>query len=82
MNTHTKETMHVLAGELILRTKPGEVLEERAFRAGDSVHIPAGLIPEDAHVEMEAKKAAGYYTGGETKDARDLHAVRGRDLSS
>ena len=38
------ETMHVLAGELILRTQPGDSLVERRFTAGESVHIPAKLI--------------------------------------
>lgn len=38
------ETMHVLSGELILRLQPGDTLEERRFRAGESVHIPARLI--------------------------------------
>jgi mannose-6-phosphate isomerase len=38
------ETMHVLTGELILRTRPGTELVSRAFRAGESVHIPAGLV--------------------------------------
>jgi mannose-6-phosphate isomerase len=38
------ETMHVLSGELILRTRPGTELESRAFRAGETVHIPAGLV--------------------------------------
>jgi len=30
--------------------------------------------------EMEAKKAAGYYTEGKVLDAAELAAVRGRDL--
>ncbi len=38
------ETMHVLRGELVLRTQEGEALRERPFRAGESVHIPAGLV--------------------------------------
>ena len=38
------ETMHVLTGELILRLGHGETLRERRFVAGESVHIPAGLI--------------------------------------
>jgi quercetin dioxygenase-like cupin family protein len=38
------ETMHVLRGELILRTRPGEALEARAFKAGESVHIPPTLV--------------------------------------
>jgi mannose-6-phosphate isomerase len=38
------ETMYVLSGELILRTRPGTELVSRAFRAGESVHVPAGLV--------------------------------------
>ena len=38
------ETMHVLTGELILRTGTADHLDERPFRAGQSVHIPAGLV--------------------------------------
>lgn len=45
------ETMHVLRGELILRTKESKALSERPFRAGESVHIPAGLIHQIEAVE-------------------------------
>ena len=38
------ETMHVLSGELVLRTREGDNLVSRPFRAGESVHIPAGLV--------------------------------------
>lgn len=38
------ETMHVLDGELILRTQPGDTLIARPFKAGETVHIPARLI--------------------------------------
>ena len=38
------ETMHVLSGELILRIGTVEKLAERPFRAGESVHIPAGVV--------------------------------------
>jgi quercetin dioxygenase-like cupin family protein len=38
------ETMHVLRGELILRTRRGEELESRPFRAGETAHIPAKLV--------------------------------------
>ncbi len=40
------ETMHVLSGELILRTmkSEGDPAETTPFRAGDSVHIPPLLI--------------------------------------
>jgi mannose-6-phosphate isomerase len=45
------ETMHVLAGELILRTQPDNGLVERRFRAGESVHIPPKLIHQIEAVE-------------------------------
>lgn len=45
------ETMHVLRGELILRTQTGETLESRAFRAGETAHIPARLIHQIEAVE-------------------------------
>ena len=45
------ETMHVLRGELILRTKESDELSERAFKAGDSVRIPPGLIHQIEAVE-------------------------------
>ena len=38
------ETMHVLRGELILRTQPADALEARAFKAGETVHIPPKLV--------------------------------------
>ena len=38
------ETMHVLSGELILRTRTDNGLTERPFAAGESVHIPAKLV--------------------------------------
>lgn len=44
------------------------------------ISIPEELIPEDAHVEIEAKKAAGYFSkdGKKTKDA--LKKVKGRKI--
>ncbi|MBS1985711.1 MAG: GTP cyclohydrolase II [Bdellovibrionales bacterium] len=46
------------------------------------VSIPAGLIPEDAQVEIEAKKAAGYFSPPEDKvlAAAQLKKVKGRGL--
>ena len=43
------------------------------------VPIPDDLIPADAKVEIEAKKAAGYYTEGEILDSEGLVSVKGRD---
>jgi GTP cyclohydrolase II len=50
------------------------------IEVGTRVPIPDGLIPQDASVEMEAKKAAGYYAPEGSKDAGELRDVKGRDL--
>lgn len=42
--------------------------------------IPDDLIPGDAQVEMEAKKAAGYFTEDTIKDQDGLKNVVGREL--
>jgi len=44
------------------------------------ISIPDELIPKDAQVEMEAKKAAGYFTKEPTKNSDDLKKVKGRDI--
>jgi GTP cyclohydrolase II len=44
------------------------------------IALPDDLIPQDARVEMEAKKAAGYYTTGDVLDANGLADVKGRAL--
>jgi len=44
------------------------------------VDIPDGMIPADAQVEMEAKKAAGYFTKTGVKAQEALAAVKGRGL--
>ncbi|MEH1965648.1 GTP cyclohydrolase II [Nostoc sp.] len=46
----------------------------------ERIPIPEDLIPPDARVEMEAKKAAGYYTTGDVLDADGLAEVKGRTL--
>ncbi|MBS0411420.1 MAG: GTP cyclohydrolase II [Proteobacteria bacterium] len=47
---------------------------------GERVPIPAELIPDDASVEMEAKKAAGYFAPEGAPSEEDLTRVVGRDL--
>jgi GTP cyclohydrolase II len=47
---------------------------------GERVSIPAELVPPDAQVEIEAKKAAGYYTPDAVADADGLKAVVGRKI--
>jgi mannose-6-phosphate isomerase len=58
-HNHKDETMHVLSGELILRTQTGERLEARRFAAGESVHIPAKLIHQiEAVVDADVLEAS------------------------
>ena len=45
----------------------------------ERVPIPDWLIPADASVEMDAKKAAGYFTAA-VPDAAELHLAKGRGL--
>jgi len=47
---------------------------------GERVAIPDDLIPADARVEMEAKKAAGYYAPDGTPSGEDLERTVGRGL--
>jgi GTP cyclohydrolase II len=51
-----------------------------AIEVGERVKLPDALIPADARVEMDAKKAAGYYNDGEVSDAQQVAVTKGRDL--
>lgn len=44
------------------------------------ISIPENLIPADAKVEIEAKKAKGYFNAGEKKSAEELKNVKGRPI--
>ncbi len=44
------------------------------------ISIPDDLIPHDAKVEMEAKKAAGYFSKEPQKSKDDLKKVKGRAI--
>ncbi len=46
----------------------------------ERVPIPAELVPDDASVEMEAKKAAGYFTPAPPPSQDDLTRVVGRKI--
>ena len=46
----------------------------------ERVPIPDELIPPDAQVEMQAKKAAGYFTEDPVPDESDLATTKGRGL--
>ena len=53
-------------------------LTAQGIQVVEQVPIPDGLIPADARVEMDAKKAAGYFTPGPLP--QDLTAAKGRTL--
>ncbi|MAM68808.1 MAG: hypothetical protein CMM12_08635 [Rhodospirillaceae bacterium] len=57
-----------------------DALARQGIDIGERVDLPEELIPEDAKVEMEAKKAAGYFTSTDIKDADELKDVKGRAL--
>ncbi len=44
------------------------------------ISIPDNLIPQDAKVEMEAKKAAGYFSAEPKKSTDELKKVQGRKI--
>lgn len=46
----------------------------------ERVAIPENLIPPDAQVEMEAKKAAGYFSEEPAPNKKDLKNTKGRSL--
>ena len=53
------ETMYLLAGELILRTRRGTELESRALRAGETVHIPPRMVHQiEAVAESDVLEAS------------------------
>jgi GTP cyclohydrolase II len=58
-----------------------DAIVKSGIKVGRRVQIPDGLIPDDASVEMEAKKAAGYYAAPEQiKKGRALTKIKGRGL--
>ena len=57
-----------------------DALVGQGVEIGERVAIPDALVPADAHVEIEAKKAAGYYSPEPQKPQAVSDAV-GRDLN-
>ena len=47
----------------------------------ERIKIPDELIPKDAHVEMDAKRAAGYYSPDRIIDINELSIPKGRHLN-
>jgi GTP cyclohydrolase II len=58
-----------------------DALTGQGIEVVEGVDIPPELVPEDAQVEIEAKKAAGYYTKSEVKKGGDLAGVKGRSIT-
>jgi GTP cyclohydrolase II len=52
---------------------------ESGIEVVERIEIPPHLIPGDARVEMDAKRAAGYFTA-QTPAAEDLAKVKGRSF--
>jgi GTP cyclohydrolase II len=57
-----------------------DAIIESGIVVGERVSMPPDLIPTDARVEMEAKKAAGYYAPDDTPTEDELKGVVGRKL--
>jgi GTP cyclohydrolase II len=56
-----------------------DALTSSGIEIGERVPIPDELIPDDAKVEMEAKKAAGYFTP-QAPTAEELKSTIGRGI--
>jgi GTP cyclohydrolase II len=57
-----------------------DAMVRQGIQVVERVPIPDALIPADAQVEMDAKKAAGYYVDERVSDSDDLDPTKGRDL--
>mgnify|MGYP002623314143 CR=1 FL=1 len=57
-----------------------EAITNGEIEIGERVPIPADLVPPDASVELEAKKAAGYFSAEPASSEAELTRVIGRDL--
>jgi GTP cyclohydrolase II len=57
-----------------------EALAAQGIAIGEQVAIPDDLVPQDASVEMDAKKAAGYFAPAGKPTARELRRAKGRGL--
>jgi GTP cyclohydrolase II len=57
-----------------------DALTAQGIEVVDQVAIPDRLVPLDASVEIEAKKAAGYFTPAGIPDPEELSGIRGRAL--
>ena len=64
---------------MVPSTLKHDALTGSGIEIGERVPIPDELIPDDAKVEMEAKKAAGYFAP-RAPTADELKATVGRKI--
>jgi GTP cyclohydrolase II len=57
-----------------------EAIVRQGIEIAERIPIPKELIPDDASVEMEAKKAAGYFTEEPLPSEEELKVAKGRKL--
>jgi GTP cyclohydrolase II len=57
-----------------------DALTGQGIEVVDQVAIPDRLVPLDAAVEIEAKKAAGYFAPAGILDPKELSGITGRAL--
>jgi GTP cyclohydrolase II len=57
-----------------------DALTGQGIEVVEQVAIPDRLVPLDASVEIEAKKAAGYFAPAGIPDPEELNGIRGRAL--
>jgi len=57
-----------------------DALTEQGIEVVDQLAIPERLVPRDAAVEIEAKKAAGYFSPSGLADTGKRHRIKGRAL--
>jgi len=57
-----------------------DAITKSGIEVVNRLSIPDYLIPDDAQVEIEAKKAAGYFTKDAVRTGDALERVKGRDL--
>jgi GTP cyclohydrolase II len=57
-----------------------EAIVAAGITVGDRVPIPDELVPPDARVEMDAKRAAGYFGNAEVPDSTELGKPKGRSF--
>lgn len=58
-----------------------EAIVGAGIEVGARIRIPPELVPADAHVEIDAKLAAGYYADGQAPEPAELAKPKGRALT-